>query len=500
MPYILSIDQGTTSSRAIVYNEKFEAIGIGQKPFPQHFPKPDWVEHDLNEIWQSVVESTKEACASARMNHSEFSEKEISAIGITNQRETFGLWNAESGEILGRAIVWQCRRSAKYCELLKKKPIGKRIPKITGLVIDPYFSGTKLALRLKEEASLRDLQKEGKLRFGTIDTFLVWKLSSGKSFATDYSNASRTLLMDLKKQEWSESILKEFKILKDSLPAIYSSNAKFGSTSGLGFLPDGIPICGVLGDQQAALFGQGCFSAGETKITYGTGAFLLVNTGNKARFIKSGLTTVAWKIGKNISYANEGSVFIAGALTQWLRDQLKILKDSSEIEEKAGEVQDSDGVWFIPALVGLGSPYWISGVKGLIGGITRRTTQGHIARAALEGVALSIGDLCQAIERESLQKVKRIRVDGGASKNNLLMQIQSSILQKIIIRPKDVESTARGAAYMAALGCGLVSSIKDLSLHDRVDETFKPKISPADARKFISSWRERIKVIIKLNH
>ncbi len=490
MSYILAIDQGTTSSRVFIYNQKLERIAQGQKAFQQHFPKPTWVEHDLEEIWTSVIESLKEALASVK--DPAFDVKKIVSIGITNQRETFGLWDKSTNKALAKAIVWQDKRSTDFCNKLKKTAAGKSLEKLSGLVLDPYFSGTKLSLLLK------DLQQKKNIAFGTMDSFLLWRLSGGKAHATDVSNASRTLLMDLKKLAWSPEALRTLKVSSDILPEIMSSDAEFGKTLGLGILPDGIPIHGILGDQQSALFGQQCFKEGEAKITYGTGAFMLSNTGSKILRKKGSLSTVAWKQNNSVTYAVESSVFISGAAVQWLRDGLKIISQSSDVENLAKSVPSSDGVFFIPSLSGLGSPYWIPEAKGMIGGLTRGSTQAHIARACLEGIAHSVAATFESMSVDATTKKTSIRVDGGACQNNLLMQMQSDLLQKTIERPKDVETTARGAACMAALGVGLVD-IKTLNEKKDVDFLFKPKLSKADSKNQKQLWDKRIKALISFS-
>lgn len=488
MKYVLSIDQGTTSSRVIIYNSRFEKIGVGQKTFQQYFPKPGLVEHDAEEIWQSVLSSLEAALTSVK--DPEFSVKKIASIGITNQRETFVLWDKKTSRPVGKAIVWQDRRSADLCNKLKKSKAGKKIESLTGLVLDPYFSGTKLSLALKEIKSTENII------FGNIDTFLLWKLTDGSVHATDVSNASRTLLMNLKTLSWDPFILKTLKIPAHILPKIKDSDAEFGQTKNLKFLPEGIPIHGILGDQQAALFGQSCFDAGDSKITYGTGAFMLTNTGPKILRSKGALSTVAWKQGGKCLYALETSVFIAGAAVQWLRDGLKLIDHSSKIEALANEVKSSEGVFFIPALSGLGSPYWVPEARALLGGLTRGSTQAHIARACLEGIAHSVADTFENLTQN--KKTSPIRVDGGASQNNLLMTYQASLLQKTLERPKDVETTARGAAMMAALGAKLVT-ITELKKGKDTEVTYAPTLKAKEAQKAKALWTRRIKALILIS-
>jgi len=492
--YILSIDQGTSSSRAFIYDERFQVVGMAQHAFPQHFPKPDWVEHELSEIWRSVENAVRDALKS--VSRPEFHPSQVAAIGITNQRETFGIWNRKTGEAAHRAIVWQCRRTADLCEKLRKNPKARGVARTAGLVLDPYFSGTKLKWLLDSDKSFRERGKKGELVFGTMDTFLVSKLSAGVAHVTDTTNASRTLLMDLKKLKWNPEALKLFGVPSLMLPEIKDSNGDFGVTKGLEFLPDGIPIRGVLGDQQAALLGQACLSPGETKVTYGTGAFLVMNTGPSIKRSRKGLSTVAWTLGGKTSYALEGSVFIAGAAVQWLRDELGIVEKSSDIESLAAKVVDSDGVFFIPALSGLGSPYWAPHAKGLIGGLTRRSNVSHIARAGLEGIAASIADVAEGLGADAKIRLKKISVDGGASANNILMQLQADLLRAQILRPADVETTVRGAAFAAALGIGLMKSTSEIKAHIKQDRVFSPRWKPAESAAFMKTWRRRIKALL----
>ncbi len=489
MSFILAIDQGTTSSRAFIYNSRFERIGIGQKAFQQYFPQPGWVEHNLDEIWESVRLAIRDAISSVK--DPDFDVKKIAAIGITNQRETFGLWDKVTHKPVAKAIVWQDRRSSEYCRKLQKSSSAKKIISLTGLVLDPYFSGTKLALQLKE------IKNKENLAFGNIDTFLLWKLSNGTAHATDVSNASRTLLMNIKTLKWDPFLLKTFGVPTSILPEILSSDAKFGVTNGLDFLPNGIPIHGILGDQQAALFGQNCLEMGEGKITYGTGAFMLVNTGKKILRSKGALSTVAWKFKGKTSYALESSVFIAGAAVQWLRDGLKMLQTSAETETLAKSVESSEGVFFIPALSGLGSPYWVPEARGTIGGITRGTTRAHIARACLEGIAHSVADTFESLQLKGVSK-KPIRVDGGASQNGLLMQFQSDLLQRKLERPTDVETTVRGAAMMAALGVGLIDETA-LKKKKDIGATFNTKITNKNATELKKRWAKRVKALVQMS-
>lgn len=492
--YILSIDQGTTSSRAFIYDDRFQIVGMAQHAFPQHFPKADWVEHDLTEIWQSVEKSVLGALKS--VSRPEFDASQIATIGITNQRETFGVWDKTTGLAPHRAIVWQCRRSADLCEKLRKNKKALAVARAAGLVLDPYFSATKLKWLLDSDKTIRASAARGELIFGTMDTFLIWKLSAGVSHVTDTSNASRTMFMDLKKLKWNPDALKLFGVAPTLLPEIKASNGNFGVTKGLGFLPDGIPIRGVLGDQQAALLGQACLASGDTKVTYGTGAFLVMNTGSTIKRSRKGLSTVAWTLGNKTTYALEGSVFIAGAAVQWLRDELGLVEKSSDIESLAGEVADSDGVFFVPALSGLGSPYWAPHAKGLIGGLTRRSNKSHLARACLEGIAASIADVAEGLGADAGLKIKRISVDGGASANNILMQTQADLLRAKVSRPTDVEITVRGAAFAAALGIGWIKSPAALSGVPKLDRVFSPQWPAAQSKAFMATWRRRIKGLL----
>lgn len=497
MKYILAIDQGTSSSRSIIYDHNFKEIASSQKEFKQYYPKAAWVEHELGEIWSGVCQTIKQAIKKANKEDKNFSVSKILSIGITNQRETFGLWNKKTSKPACKAIVWQCKRSAEICKKWKKSKKAQKVAKDSGLVLDPYFSASKLKWLIQNNKKIAAGIKKDKLAFGTIDTFLCWKLSAGKEHVTDTSNASRTLLFDIKKKEWNADALKLVGISKKLLPKVLDSNACFAKTSGLGFLPDGIPVHGVLGDQQAALFGQGCFAAKEAKCTYGTGAFLLVNTGLKKINSKNALSTIAWTIDGKTNYALEGSVFIAGAVIQWLRDGLGIIKNSSEVEKLAASVKDSDGVYFIPALSGLGSPHWVADARGVIGGLSRGSTKAHVARAALDGIAFSVSDLFEDIMKSAKSKVKFLAVDGGACKNDLLMQKQSDLLQCKIIRPKNVESTALGAAMMAALGVGLVKNLSELRSKKKIDKVFTVKQKAKFSTVEKKLWQKRLNSCIK---
>lgn len=487
--YILAIDQGTTSSRAFVVDEKLNVLGTGQKEFKQIYPKPGWVEHNLDEIWSATCEVIEAALAASKI-----APEKIAAIGITNQRETTGLWERKTGKPIHNAIVWQCRRTSDMCQVLSENGHGSTVKKITGLVLDPYFSATKIAWILDNVSAARSMAEDGELAFGTIDTFLIWKLTGGAVHATDVSNASRTSLMDLASCTWSNHLCDLFRVPESVLPEIVASSGVIGETQGLSVLPDGIPITGIAGDQQAALFGQACFAAGEAKCTYGTGSFLLMNTGDKIVTSEKGLlTTVAWKIGDTVTYALEGSSFIAGAAVQWLRDGLGIIQKSEDIEPLAASVPDSNGVTFVPALAGLGAPHWNPSARGLIAGLTRGATKAHIARACLEGIAWQQYDLLAAMQEESAIRLKELRVDGGATKNNLLMQLQSDFLQVNLVRPKVTETTVIGAAMLAGLGAKVWKTTKDLAHAWQVDKKFTPKMDLEIQNALHEQWEHAIR-------
>ncbi len=490
---LLAIDQGTTGSTAIVLTLDGETLGKKTVEFPQHFPKPGWVEHDADEIWKSVGEAVSGALAAAGVDG-----KDIGAIGITNQRETTLVWERATGKPIHRAIVWQCRRTAPECDRLKSEGAEPLVRDKTGLVIDAYFSGTKIAWILDEVAGARARADKGELAFGTIDAFLVHRLTGGAVHATDVTNASRTLLMDLAKLSWDAEMLRLFRVPEGVLPEIVPSAGPIGVTKGVGFLPDGIPIAGIAGDQQAALFGQACFQEGDAKCTYGTGAFALMNIGSAPIASKHGLvTTVAWQIGKkggpktNVTYALEGSAFIAGAAVQWLRDGLGIIETAADIEPLARKVESSDGVVFVPALAGLGAPYWDPNARGTITGITRGTTAAHLARATLEGIAFEVWDLLDAMTKDAGRKVTALKVDGGAAKNDLLVQFQADIAGVDAIRPVEVESTGRGAAMLAGIGAEL-SDLATASKMVKVDRRFSPTIDAAAREAHLARWRRAI--------
>jgi glycerol kinase len=484
MKYILTLDQGTTSSRAALIDENGQWISEGQVPFRQIFPKPGWVEHDPEEIWQSVVESIRICLSRVKVQ-----KDSIRAIGITNQRETVVLWDRETGRPLHNAIVWQCRRTQKICENLKKKKKEKIFKAKTGLVLDPYFSGTKIHWLLKNLP-----QTSSSMAVGTIDSWLLWKLTGGQSHKTDVSNASRTLLMNLKTRQWDQELLKILQIPETLLPEICVSNDHFGATKGLEVLPDHIPITGMIGDQQSALFGQTCFEVGEAKCTFGTGSFLLLNIGNLPSPSKSGsLTTMAWELrGQKPVFAFEGGAFICGAAVQWLRDGLGLFEKSAEVESLASQVSGTDGVEFVPALTGLGAPHWKPEARGVITGLTRGTTKAHIARATLEAMALQNVDLLVAMQKDLKKKLKRLRVDGGASKNNLLMQLQANYLGIEVERPQHYETTALGAAYLAGLGAGLFTDLKTIKKLWQSEKVFKPQMTSKQRSQRMHSWSQAV--------
>jgi glycerol kinase len=486
--YILAIDQGTTGSTALVVTLEGKTLGRHNTEFPQHFPKPGWVEHDAREIWASVVTSVNQALAAAKVE-----PKDIAAIGITNQRETTLLWDKKTGDPIANAIVWQCRRTADVCDALKAQGHTERVRERTGLVIDAYFSGTKIAWLLDHVEGARARAEKGELAFGTIDAFLVHKLTSGGVHATDVTNASRTMLMNLARTEWDPELLALLKVPASVLPAIVGSAEVVGTTKGVGFLPDGIPIAGIAGDQQAALFGQACFGEGDAKCTYGTGAFALMNIGPRPVFSTHGLvTTVAWKVGGEVTYALEGSAFIAGAAVQWLRDGLGLIRTAAEVEELARKVDSTDGVAFVPALAGLGAPYWDQGARGTIVGLTRGTTAAHLARATLEGVAFQVWDLLEAMTKDAKRPMTKLRVDGGAVRNDLLMQLQADIAHVTVERPTEIESTGRGAAMLAAVGAGLAKMADSAKLM-KVDACFEPKSTETERRTMLERWKDAVR-------
>jgi len=485
--YILAIDQGTTGTTALLIGRDLAIRRRATVDFPQHFPQPGWVEHDPEEIWASVHQAIARVLAEGDVGAAQ-----ITAIGITNQRETTLLWERGSGRAVHPAIVWQCRRSADICAELRQRGDEALFRQRTGLVLDPYFSGSKLTWLFRHHPDLHRRAEAGDLAFGTVDTFLVWRLCGGKAHTTDPSNASRTLLMNLETLSWDAELCARLDVPPAILPTIAESSAVYGYTQGLGLLPDGIPIAGIAGDQQAALFGQGCFAEGEAKCTYGTGAFLLENTGERIVRSRHGLlTTVAWKLGGKTSYALEGSTFIAGAAVQWLRDGLGLLKTSAEIEALAATVADSGGVVFVPALTGLGAPHWKSGARGVISGITRGTTAAHLARATLEGIALQIYDLAAAMEKDRGSALKFLKVDGGAAENDLLMQLQADLLLLPVVRPATVETTALGAAMLAGLAVEFWSGQRELQESWQEAQRFTPQ-GGGWREAMLARWHEAV--------
>lgn len=485
---ILALDQGTTSSRAILFNHSGEIVNVSQKPFNQIFPKPGWVEHDPEEIWSSQVSVAAEVIAKAGINGTQ-----VAAIGITNQRETTIVWDRETSKPIYNAIVWQDRRTAKYCDELKAQGHLDTIKKKTGLVLDAYFSGTKLKWILDNVEGAREKAKAGKLCFGTVDTWLVWKLTQGRMFITDVSNASRTLLFNIHDMKWDEDLLKLLDIPKEVLPEVKQSSEVYGETATTLFSTK-IPIAGIAGDQQAALFGQMCTKPGMVKNTYGTGCFLLMNTGDKAVYSENNLlTTVAWKIDGKTTYALEGSVFVGGAAIQWLRDGLRLIRTAPDVNNLANTVEDNGGVYFVPALTGLGAPYWDQYARGTFVGITRGTTDGHIARATLEGIAFQVYDVVKAMEADAKTKSTELRVDGGATASNLLMQIQSDLFGFKILRPKTLETTALGAAYLAGLAVGYWKNVDEIQKQWIIDREFTPEMEREKVEKLVHYWHKAVK-------
>jgi glycerol kinase len=485
--YILALDQGTTSSRTIIFNRLGEIVASGSKEFEQIYPRPGWVEHNPDQIWDSQLHTLWEALKKADLEMGD-----IAAIGITNQRETTLIWDRNSGEPVYNAIVWQCRRTAEFCDDLKTEHFDVKLREKTGLVADAYFSGTKVAWILDHVPGAREKAEEGSLAFGTIDSWLVHKLSGGKVHVTDYSNASRTLLYNIYELKWDADILRRFNIPVSMLPEVKPSSEVFTYTDP-GVLGASIPIAGIAGDQQAALFGQCCFEPGMTKNTYGTGCFLLMNTGKKPKESKSGLlTTIAWGIGDRVEYALEGSVFIAGGVIQWLRDELKLINSAAESEALASLVEDSNGVYFVPAFVGLGAPYWDPYARGAIFGLTRGANRSHIIRAALESIAFQTKDVIDCMSQDSGLPLSELRIDGGAAANNFLCQFQADILDMKVTRPKVIEITALGAAYLAGLAIGYWKGKEDLANHWRIDREFVPQMPPDKRQELVRGWQRAI--------
>ena len=483
--YVMALDAGTTSNRCILFNQKGEICSVAQRTFTQYFPKPGWVEHDADEIWASQLGVAVEA-----LNKIDAKAEDIAAIGITNQRETAIVWDKNTGKPVYNAIVWQCRRTSAYCDSLKEKGLTDVFREKTGLVIDAYFSGTKIKWILDNVPGAREKAEKGDLLFGTVDSWLIWKLTKGAVHVTDYSNASRTMLYNIKELKWDEDILKELGIPACMLPEVKPSSCVYGTTDYFG-AP--VKIAGAAGDQQSALFGQTCFQSGEAKNTYGTGCFLLMNTGETPVFSKNGLvTTIAWGIDGKVNYALEGSIFVAGAAIQWLRDEMKLIDSAMDSEYMAGKVKDTNGCYVVPAFTGLGAPHWDQYARGTIVGITRGVNKSHIIRATLESLAYQTNDVLNAMRADSGIDLKALKVDGGASANNLLMQIQSDIIGAPVLRPKCVETTAMGAAYLAGLAVGYWQNKEDVIHNWSVDRTFEPQISAEDRARRIKGWNKAL--------
>ncbi len=483
--YILALDQGTSSSRAIVFDHEGNCCSVAQMEFTQYFPQPGWVEHNPMEIWSSEAAVIAEAITKLGVNG-----LDIAGIGITNQRETTIVWDAETGVPVYNAIVWQDRRTSAFCDSLKELGLVDKIREKTGLIIDAYFSGTKIKWILDNVPGAREKAEAGKLRFGTVDSWLVWQLTRGEVHVTDVTNASRTMLFNINTLEWDDELLSMLGIPRSMMPAVKSSSEVYGYTKTTIFAHE-VPIAGIAGDQQAALFGQMCTEPGSVKNTYGTGCFLLMNTGTKPILSKNNLlTTVAWKIGAEVSYALEGSIFVGGSVVQWLRDGLGVIRSSSEVEALAASVPDNGGVYFVPALTGMGAPYWDQYAHGVICGITRGTTAAHIARAALEGIAFQTMDIVHAMEKDAGVPLAELKVDGGASRNNLMMQFQADILGARVVRPKVTETTALGAAYLAGLAVGYWSSLEEIKAQWQVERVFRP--SGEDMAPAKAAWADAI--------
>lgn len=486
--YVMALDAGTTSNRCILFNEKGEMCSVAQKEFTQYFPKPGWVEHDANEIW-----STQLGVAVEAMQKIGAAAEDIAAIGITNQRETTIVWDKETGEPVYHAIVWQCRRTSEYCDSLKEKGLQNTFREKTGLIIDAYFSGTKLKWILDNVAGARERAERGELLFGTVETWLIWKMTKGQVHVTDYTNAARTMLFNITELKWDEEILAELNIPACMLPEPKPSSCVYGMTDPA-FFGGAIPIAGAAGDQQAALFGQTCFTAGEAKNTYGTGAFLLMNTGETPVFSKNGLvTTIAWGLDGKVNYALEGSIFVAGAAIQWLRDELRIIDTSPDSEYMAGKVKDTNGCYVVPAFTGLGAPHWDQYARGTIVGITRGVNKYHIIRATLEALAYQTYDVLKAMEEDSGIKLSALKVDGGASANNFLMQFQADILGTPVNRPVCAETTAMGAAYLAGLAVGYWAGKEEVIKNWKISRVFEPMMEEADRTERIAGWEKAVK-------
>lgn len=486
--YVMALDAGTTSNRCILFNEKGEIISLAQKEFTQYFPQPGWVEHDASEIW-----STQLGVAVEAMSKVDADAEDIAAIGITNQRETVVVWDKETGEPICPAIVWQCRRTAEYCDSLKERGLTEMIRKKTGLIIDAYFSGTKIKWILEHVDGAAQRAEKGELLFGTIETWLIWKLTKGRVHVTDYSNASRTMLFNINTLQWDEEILELLGIPESMLPKAKPSSCVYGYADASYFGGE-IPIGGAAGDQQSALFGQTCFQAGEAKNTYGTGCFLLMNTGEKPVFSNNGLvTTIAWGLDGKVNYALEGSIFVAGAAIQWLRDELRLIDSSADSEYMAQKVKDSNGCYVVPAFTGLGAPYWDQYARGTIVGLTRGVNKYHIIRATLESIAYQVCDVLNAMEADSGISLSSLKVDGGASANNFLIQTQADLIGAPVKRPSCIETTAMGAAYLAGLSVGYWKNKEDVLKNWAVDRTMEPSITQEERKQRIKGWKKAVK-------
>ena len=485
--YVLALDQGTTSSRAIVFDRRGRPRATARQEFTQHYPQPGWVEHDPRDLWE-----TSRLTALAALAQANLTGRDLAAIGLTNQRETTLLWDRRTGRPLHRAIVWQDRRTADVCARLRRRGLEPLFRKKTGLLLDPYFSGTKLAWLLDRIPGARRRAQRGELAFGTVDTWLLWQLTGGRVHATDVSNASRTLLLNLRTGEWDGALLKILRIPREVLPAVRDSSDIFGEVTSVPALR-GVPIAGIAGDQQAALFGQACWQPGMAKNTYGTGCFLLLHTGQKPVASRHHLlTTAAWRIGGRTEYALEGSVFIGGAVVQWLRDGLNLIAQSSDIEKLAASVPDNGGVCLVPAFTGLGAPHWDPAARGIITGLTRGTTAAHLARAAVESIAFQSADLIHAMQADAKIRLRELRVDGGATTNNALLQFQSDLLRVPVVRPRTTETTALGAAYLAGLAVGFWKNRAEIARLWAADRTFRPKAAPAVMRRLQTGWHRAV--------
>ena len=486
--YVMALDEGTTSCRAILFDHAGNMVSMAQHEFRQYYPKPGWVEHDANEIWACQIGVAAEAMGKIAATH-----EDIAAIGITNQRETTIVWDKNTGEPVCPAIVWQCRRTAEYCDELKERGLTERIREKTGLIIDAYFSGTKLHWILENVPGARERAGRGDLLFGTVETWLIWKLTEGRVHVTDYTNASRTMLFNIRTLDWDDELLELFGIPRSMMPTPVPSSGLMGKTSPV-LLGGEVPIAGAAGDQQSALFGQTCFDRGDAKNTYGTGGFLLVNTGDEPVFTDSGLlTTVAWGIGDKVCYALEGSVFVAGASVQWLRDEMRLIDSAEDSEYMAKKVPDTNGCYVVPAFTGLGAPYWNQYARGTIVGITRGINKYHIIRATLESIAFQINDVMEVMQKDAGLEMKSLWVDGGASKNDFLMQSQADISHVPVVRPSCVETTAKGAAYLAGLAVGYWSDEEEIKAGNSVEKTFYPGLREEERQRILKGWKKAVR-------